>query len=407
MKIACRYLPPVLLTALVLTALVAAPAAAQTPPRDAAQASASSSSELSIIASGWSALAAGRSDEALNAAERLLSKSPTNHHALGLKIEAQSHGAPVAALDTYERWLRGTRIEDVFLLAPIARGTLEQIAAGNDEALRIRALQKLAAHGDGRAASLLKQTSQTPGVTVVQLAMEGEAAAAQRLLDPKVAQKVQPQVLARALPAAGPAAVFALQALLKHPAAPVRMEAALSLGKLGAPEAIPDLKALFNDPEVRPYAAVALTRLGDSDGEPLVQELLQSPVMDMRLLGAQAYEGRGSGPWVQALMPALQDPNGLTRVRAAELLAPVAPESARPVLQEAAQDPNPVVRADVMRVIERTELFVPADSPLDSATSTEAGPAKGLSTLRLLLRDPEAATRLSAAAAILAIAAPR
>ena len=193
-----------------------------------------------------------------------------------------------------------------------------------------------------------------------------------------------------------------LRSLLKHPAAPVRMEAALSLGKIGATDAMPDLKAMMSDPEVRSYAAVALARLGDPDGEAVVQELLQSPVLDMRLLGAQAYEGKGTGPWVQALMPALQDPDGLTRIRAAEMLAAGrsrgrAPGAARSL--EGPQSGRPCRRHACFR----------ADGAArrqSAGARTRRRKAEGptaLDALRRLLRDPEPASRLHAAGAILAM----
>jgi HEAT repeat protein len=398
MKIPCTYVVVV-----AASMLLAARADAQTPPRDKTGAARAGATEASAIAAGWSALAAGRYDDAIRTADALLAKTPSHHGALELKVEALSATQPLVALDAYEQWLGRTRIEDVFILTPIARGTLEQIAAGTDQALQRLAFRRLADSGDARAAVRLQEMLKGSGVTDLQRAMDGDPAAAARLVEPKAAMGLPPQALAKVLPAAGPAAVPMLRSLLKHPAAPVRMEAALSLGKLNAVDAIPDLKAMMADPELRSYVAVALARLGDADGETVVQELLQSPVYDMRLLGAQAYEGKGPGPWVQALMPALQDPNGLTRVRAAEMLAPVAPEAARPVLVEAARDSNPVVRADVMRVLERTELFSPADQPIDPSSNAKSSDSQGLATLRRLLRDPDAITRLSAAGSILAL----
>jgi HEAT repeat protein len=236
----------------------------------------------------------------------------------------------------------------------------------------------------------------------VQAALAGEPEAAKRLLDPSLSAKVPPQTLAKALVPAGPTAVPTLRALLKNGAAPVRMEAALALGRMNALDAIPDLKALMNDPEAQSFAAVALARLGDADAEKIVQHMLQSPVFDVRLLAAQAYEGKGQGPWVQALMPALQDPNGLTRIRAAELLAPVAPEAARPVLAEAANDPNPVVRADVTRVMEKTGLLSPTVQQTDPSKRLDE--RFTLASLRRLLRDADPAVRLHAAGAILDMA---
>jgi HEAT repeat protein len=386
--------------ALLCLVVTSAPLRAQT--RDK---SSDSNPAIATLASGWSALAAGRRADAIKAADTVLTRSPGRHAALDLKIEALSESDPVKALDAYEAWLARVRIEDVFLLSSVAQGTLEQIASNQDPVLRSQALQRLAQSGDARAAAQLQELAKSgSGTNDLQLALAGDAAAAGRLLKATKTESLPPQSLAKALPAAGAAAVPALRALLKHPAAPVRMEGALSLGKLGSADAIPDLKPLLNDPELRSYAAVALTRLGDADAEIVVQELLQSPVYDVRLLAAQAYDGKGPGPWVQALMPALQDPNGLTRIRAAELLAPVAPEAARPVLMDAAKDPNPVVRGEVIRVLEETRLLAPAAG---SEAAVEDSPGSlapaGLATLRRLLRDPDPATRLHAAGVILAI----
>ena len=406
MKIACSYLS---IAVAVLLLGHGANAHAQ-PPRERAPATSAANPDLSTLAGGWASLAAGRTQEAIKTADSVLTRRPDDHRALDLKIEALAHGEPLRALDAYEAWLARTHIEDVFLLVPIACGTLEQIASGQDRALTLHALQRLARTGDGQDGARLQEflksgagtsSGATPGAQDIQLALQGDAAAAQRLTESQAAASVPPQALAKALVSAGPTAVPMLRALLKHPAAPVRMEAAMSLGKLGATDAIPAIKAMMSDPEVRSYAAVALARLGDEEGETVVQELLQSPVLDVRLLGAQAYEGKGAGPWVQALMPALQDPNGLTRIRAAELLAPVAPEAALPVLLEASKDPNPVVRADVMRVVERTGLLTPGQQSPDSTPGNE-GPM-ALTTLRRLLRDPDPGTRLHAAGSLLAL----
>jgi HEAT repeat protein len=406
MKIASSHLPAGLAFLLIGSA-----AAAQTPPREKPPVRASANPDLSTLAAGWAYLAAGRTQEAVRTADGVLAARPGDHRALDLKIEALAPGGPLQALDAYETWLGRTRLEDVYLLTPIARGTLEQIAAAGDRPLALQALQKLAATGTARDAARLQELLKGGGgpgggaAQDVQLAIDGDVAAAQRLTEPKAAASVPPQALAKALMAAGPMGVPMLRSLLKHPAAPVRMEAALTLGKLGATDAVPDIKAMMNDPEVRSFAGVALARLGDPEGEAVAQELLRSDVFDMRLLGAQAYEGKGPGPWVQALMPALRDPNGLTRVRAAELLAPVAPDAALPVLLEASTDPNPVVRADVMRIVERTGLLATAPrTAVDQSQGSEA-PA-GLAQLRRLLRDADPAIRLHAAGTILGLVKP-
>jgi HEAT repeat protein len=392
--------------AIVLTALIVAtlePASAQT--RDGKTAPLSKP-DLSTLGRGWTALAAGRTDDAIKAADQLLAEYPGHHSALDLKIEALVTRDPVVALDAYEGWLVRARIEDVFLLAPIARATLERIAAGDDRTLALQAFQRLAASGDSNAkAQLLGKASPAPDLDDVQLAMAGDADAATRLIQSPGAPGVRPQTLAKAIAAAGPAAVPMLRSMLKHTDGPVRIEAVMALGKIRASDAIPDLKPLLADPQLRSFAAVALARVGDAEGEAIVQELLRSPLNDMRLLAAQAYEGKGSGPWVQALMPALEDPNGLTRIRAAELLAPVAPEAALPTLLAASKDPNPVVRSDVMRVFETTGLLVQPTQ--QAAASPEKTPSNSLAALRQQLRDPDAAIRLHAAGTVFALVRTR
>ena len=392
--------PYAVITCATILSLLCSTASAQVREQPAGPAA---TSEMAAVGNGWSALAAGRVDDALKIADAILTRRPRDHRAVDLKIEALAGAHPIRALDAYEAWLGGARLEDVFLLAPIARGALEQIAAGPDEPLRKLALTRLADSGDTRAAARMQELSKQGSGTDVQRAIDGDAAAATRLLESKTAQQLPPHTLARILPAAGPGAAPVLRSLLKHPAAPVRMEAALALGRAGAVDAIPELKAMMADPEVRSYAAVALTRLGDPDGEAVTQELLQSPIMDMRVLAAQAYAGK-PGPWVQALMPALQDPNGLTRIRAAELVAPVAPEAARAVLLEAAKDPNPVVRADVTRVLERTEVLSSTEQSADPIPGSTAEARQGLATLRRMLRDPDPMTRIHAATSILTYA---
>jgi HEAT repeat protein len=359
-------------------------------------------SVAAALATGWSALASGQDDDAARAADEILVRQPADHSALDLKVEALAARRPLRALDAYEAALTRSRIEDVFLLVPIARGTLEQIAAaGGDRVLQTQALQRLAADGVPTAQARLRGLmADAPGTVDLQLALSGNAAAAERLLKPGIA--LPPQTLAKALSAAGAAAVPTLRSMLKHPDAPVRNAAATSLGMMGAVDAIPDLQPLMQNPETRSFAAVALTRLGDPQSENVVQELLKSPSFDVRILAAQAYEGKGPGPWSQALMPALEDPNGLTRIRAAELLAPVAPEAARPVLVNAASDPNPVIRADVSRILEKTGLLRPPANATAETGDVTPFP-KVLSTLRRLLRDPDATVRMHASAAILSL----
>jgi HEAT repeat protein len=380
------------LAAATLLVLLPGAAAAQPPP-DAAP---SAATRASTLGKGWAAIAAGRPADAVRAADELLKRNPADHQAAALGIEALAPGKTLAALDAYERWLAHVAGEDVHLLQPIAEETLRALAHGTDRALQVRALDQLARAGDAAAAGALAELGRTGGPQVdAARARLGDAAAAARLIDGS-AGGVPPQAVADALGAAGPAAAPRLLELLKHREPSVRRAAAMSLGKAGAANASEPLKALAaTDETIRPWATVALARLGDTEALAAVEQMLASPVADIRLLAAEAYAGKPSGPWVEALTPLLDDRNGLTRVRAAELLAPAAPERARDTLLQALSDPNPVVRGDVARALDESDLL------------TGAAPGDTLPVLRRMLRDADPSVRLHAAASVLRLSNSR
>ena len=89
--------------------------------------------------------------------------------------------------------------------------------------------------------------------------------------------------------------------------------------------------------------------------------------------------------WTGVAKLLLANPNGLTRLRAAELLLSAEPEAARAVLAKAAADGNPVVRQEAVRIL---ETLAPYDVKL----------------LRGLLGDTSSWVRLHAAGALLAAA---
>ena len=212
MKIPRNHFPAVV----VLLLLGGAQATAQQP-RDRAQPPSAAGSDVAALANGWAALAAGRSQDAIKVADGLLTERPGDHRAVDLKIEALAPAEPLRALDAYEAWLGRVRLEDVFLLVPVARGTLLQISAGKDRALALQALQRLAQNGDAQDTARLQQflksgtglggdATSSPQLDI-QLALRGDAAAAERLTSPEAARSVPPQSLAKALTAAGPAAI--------------------------------------------------------------------------------------------------------------------------------------------------------------------------------------------------------
>ena len=325
-----------------------------------------------LLSRGWSRLAAGQPAEAATIAERVLDRTPRDHDALSLALSARvAQGKPIAALDVYERWLKTSGHEDVFALEHVARGTLEEIAGGKERGLAQQALQALARAG-------------VPGARERLDRLRGA-------VDPVTAR---PETRIATLKSAGAASVPELRQIMRDQKGPVRAEALRALAAMNAHEATEEARSFLNDPDplVRASAAVALARFGDPDGEGRVKEMLASPVADVRLLAAEAYAGRADGPWIDALVPILEDPDGLNRLRAAELLAPVRPDLSRPVLEKAAADQNPVVRADAARIL--------------AAADTKPDEPGSLPLFRRMLRDPDPGVRVQGGAGILAVAHP-
>ncbi|MBE3135696.1 MAG: HEAT repeat domain-containing protein, partial [Acidobacteria bacterium] len=154
-------------------------------------------------------------------------------------------------------------------------------------------------------------------------------------------------------------------------------------------EALPSLREALDDPipYVRLSAAAAVKQFGDAAADARIDSMLKSESPDVRLMAVEALAGGKSRGWVSITKPLLADPNGLTRLRAAKLLARDEPDAARAVLARAVADPNPVVRQDAVRIL---ETLRPYDVKL----------------LRGLLRDKSQWVRLYAAGSLLAAAKP-
>lgn len=348
----------------------------------------SMTAEAEALGRAWSALARGRTSDAVAAADEALRVNPRSHDAVAVRITAIAPSQSTLALESYESWMSRTSTEDIFLLQPIARGVLWQIVEGNDSSLRLTALERLARAGSTSARGRLQELRGSTPSAAAALARQGDRAAATALIEGARAGTISPDVAAEILPAAGAEAIPTLRAMLKHAAPTVRAEAIRSLGALGATDVIPQLRTALADPHplVNSSAAVALTRLGDPEGEERANKMLESDVADMRLMAAAAFASRGEGPWVAAVMPLLQDPNGLTRLLAAELIAPLNPDAAREAATGALGDQNPNVRSQA------TRLF--------ALPALGAAAKRDVAKLRGLLRDPDPAVRLEAAALI-------
>ncbi|HYT66139.1 MAG TPA: HEAT repeat domain-containing protein [Vicinamibacterales bacterium] len=351
---------------------------------------ASPPSDASTLAAGWSALAAGQHAAAARAAAQVLARSPWNHAAAALRIEALAQADPIKGLDAYEAWLGKRRSEDAALLEPVPRNVLLQFAVSGESDLRQSARRMLRDAGITPPASPNRDVSDQLADAAAR-AKAGDPAAVKRLEAVVDAGTLDPAVVARALEAGGPATTPLLLAMLDKPGTPTRAAAAAALGRRKADEARPALQKLMkdSDPMVRSSAAVALARMGDDEGQAYVERMLQSEVPDFKLMAAEAWGGQ-PGPWMGAIAPLLENRDGTIRLEAARLLAPVSPEAARRVLNEAAADSNPVIRSEAARIIEETTSLVP-----DLADISQA---------RRLLREADPAIRLHAAGVLLAAA---
>jgi hypothetical protein len=346
-------------------------------------------SDAATLATGWNALAAGQTDAAARAAAQILARTPWSHAAIALRIEALAAADPLRGLDAYEKWLASRTREDAGLMEPAARAVLRQIAGSADADIRREARRALAAAGVSLPAVTGDEAGQLDADAAQ--AKDGNVAARRRLETAVTAGRLDPTTLAETLSSAGPVGTPMLMTMLTSAGGPSRAAAAAALGRRKAEESKSALQKLMTDPDpyVRSTAAVALARMGDQPAMTIVERMLQSEVPDLRIMAAEAFDGQ-NGAWVSAIMPLLENRDGVTRLQAARLIAPVNPDAARRTLQEAAGDQNPVIRAEAVSVMQDVAPAVP-----DIADLTQA---------RRLLRDSDPSVRLHAAAVLLAAA---
>lgn len=301
-----------------------------------------------------------------------------------------------AALEVYEAFVAQTKREDLGLLVLIVRDHLEALTTATDVEVRIGALTALAGASDARARADLVQfgAAGTRGsigleATLALASLHDEAALKEvRALAGSGPKGVRPRAIA-ALGEVDRSAAAALAVEgLQDPDPLARMGHIDLVARFGTTSAIPLLKRMLTDrnaPFLRLPAAAALRHLGDPSGDEILRQGLNSPLPDARLIAARAMAVVGDRSWVSAVSPILQDPDGLNRLNAAELLLPIDRETALRSLKAAAGDANPVVRAEAARVV---ALASPPEIP----------------ALRALLSDTSELVRLRAATAIFDVA---
>jgi HEAT repeat protein len=330
----------------------------------------------------------------VRSADAILTRRPWDRSAMLLKISALAATSPERALDVYDLAIGPKRADDPALLEPIAAATLQQIAGSNDPALKRSALQALAESGIPGAREALDRLPNTHDNRIAAdatAARAGDSAAAERLMVDAGAPVPQPTALADALASLGPTGEAGLLLLLGNQNPAARASAARALGTLKSESARQKLQAATQDadPVVRTAAMISLAKLGDNDALSAVDHMLASPVPDVQIAASEVWEGR-PGPWVAAVQPLLDNPDGMVRLHAARAIAPVSPEDARRTLAQGLSDPNPAVRSSSAQLL--TEIIATNPSVADIAA------------LRERLRDRDPAVRLPAASALLKLA---
>ena len=306
---------------------------------------------------------------------RSSSRLPRHHGAATVSVAAAALTGAGRGLDAYERWLAATEHEDGFVLEPVALATLRALAA-ESTGIGIEARKVLVSTGglgsENATVSVEEATRREAR------SLEGELAKAQggnKLL------------LLRALADTGHRdSAPQVAALLKDPVPEHRAAAAEALGVLGATEVVPQLQPLLKDPagEVRAAAAIALHRLGDPSGDGLVSELLSSGIPDLQLQAAEGMAADPAANWAPYVEPLLASDAPMTRLSAARLLLPVAPERARQAIGTLLSEANPVVVGEMAKTLAEQHIAdLPTIRKLLRHGSAEARHYGAVSLLRL------------------------
>jgi HEAT repeat protein len=349
-----RHVYLVLFAAAILVSL-ALPSAQQTSDQRVAR----------LAADAERALSSGRAAEAIRLADAVLSQSPRERAAVDVKIRALvSTGDVAGARAAYEQHAALVNGEDGGLLKPIAVGELQAAAAGAgiDLALRITALERLAASGETASVDELRAIStdragQGAGVLAdAALARLGDGTAPARLgravLSTRIPDKA---IVAEAIESAGATdQAAALIQLLEDPNPMARATAADALAALGCREAVANLRDRLSDeqPTVRVRAAVALKSLGDSAGDTLVAAMLRSPAPDARLAALEVSPSVTPAERAAIIDAAITDEDPLNRIKGAAVLAKDDPAAARGVLMNLIDNSDLTVRREAARVLE-------------------------------------------------------
>lgn len=371
-----------LLAAVILAAASPILPAQQSPP---APPLANVNSEAAVLMQGWALMAQGQPGLAESHAKSVLKNSPRNAAAIVLAIESAiaAHGAP-AALAHYEQFVGQRTLEEPSLLRGVAIAFLKAEAAQDESPARFEALKALSGDPSAGGPGMLATIGDSPAAVRLRASL-GDDKAVRTVIDELNRGLTNETAAIEALARSGAKpAVAALTARLKNARPEVRAAAAEGLGQLGLQDAVPALRASRADesPFVQVKVAAALLKLNDASGLPMLRELLADPSPAGRLAGAQALADAPDAAWLQVVRDLARAGDPVIRLAAAKLIYSHDPELARSVVDALAGDANLAVRE------------------LAGRAQAETG-GRDLSRLRVLLRSPDALTRVKAADGVL------
>jgi hypothetical protein len=100
-------------------------------------------------------------------------------------------------------------------------------------------------------------------------------------------------------------------------------------------------------------AAVSLHTLGDPAGDELLRQALASDMAEAKVFAASAFTAPEARVWRPTIESVLATSRGIDALSAAEVLLTVDSEPAQKMVEHAAGDPNPSIRARAARIAGR------------------------------------------------------
>ena len=344
----------ILAIALVVWGVSAQPAKAPTSP-------------MKLVEQARAARAKGDVKTALRLLDEAIEKQPGLRDSAALKVELTASSGDLAdAFAAYDRYVAASEGRgDRSLLSPIAKAVLRELRSNDLIDVRASALSSLAQNGDVTAKKELERAAaskESPALLAVDAALTrlGDEAAAARFAV-RVREGSMPARLAaleatKEFATAPPAVARAIVGALEDQQAAVRAAAAQAAGRLKIREAVPVLRRTLGQPVsylVKLSAAVSLHILGDPAGDDLLRQALASDMAEAKVFAASAFTAAEARVWRPTIESVLATSRGIDALSAAEVLLTVDSEAAQKMVENAAGDPNPSIRARAARIAGR------------------------------------------------------